>query len=440
MSEVPANDEEMSSSPSAVTDETGPTEVEHSKTADIADPEPGSVPLVSERGNPKFPKALLERGGYDILRMSLNKGLPVWVTAANVLELNVSIEAVLLNIVWHALQSQDADLINMLRLYDWFPSGLLEVHQSKRKLRWDWIMSKDPLEPTIPGDLPPLLHCFWAKGFGQSKAKDDKLIQADTVKSLNFKSFRTILRSVCDFCITTTPGPVEIMGLVRRHWNELQEPSLDNLRSKVQKKKKRIRAKNQAAKKLALRSSSGPSSTSETPVTSQDQAVDPSTANGQSAAGNEEVARLAEVSQPSVQVSVPGLAPPPPGVNLVRTPLVNFQATPPVLGRQPGVGQPRGLLPAPPRFGRGLHTQGRQRAGGYRGRKAWRSFSRGSRGGYANSGNLEVAPNSQSRGSGRTDRGGFSFGPGISWVNCWSCGTANPSQNQVCSYCHNRQF
>ena len=76
MSDVPANDEEMSSSPSAVTDETGPTEVEHSKTADIADPEPGSVPLVSERGNPKFPKALLERGGYDILRMSLNKGLP----------------------------------------------------------------------------------------------------------------------------------------------------------------------------------------------------------------------------------------------------------------------------------------------------------------------------------------------------------------------------
>ena len=119
------------------------------------------------------------------------------------------------------------------------------------------------------------------------------------------------------------------MGLIRRHWNELQEPSLDNLRSKVQKKKKRIRAKNQAAKKLALRSSSGPSSTSETPVVSQDQAVDPSTANGQSAAGNEEVARVAEVSQPSVQVSVPGLAPPPPGVNLVRTPLVNYQATPP---------------------------------------------------------------------------------------------------------------
>ena len=316
----------------------------------------------------------------------------------------------------------------------------MDVPQPKRKLRWDWIMSKDPMEPIIPGDLPPLQHCFWAKGFGQSKAKDDKLVEADAVKTLNYKSFRSILRQVCNTCITTNPGPVEIMGLIRRHWNELKEPSLDNLRSKVQKKKKRIRAKNQAAKKLALRSSSGPSSTSETPVTSQDQAVDPSTANGQSAAGNEEVARVAEVSQPSVQVSVPGLAPPPPGVPIVRTPIVNFQATPPSLGRQPGVVQPRGLLPAPPRYGRGLHGQGRQRGGGYRGRKALRSNFRGPRAGHSNSRPPMVAPNSQSRGNGRTGRGGYGYGPGISWVNCWACGTANPSQNQVCSHCHNCQF
>ena len=440
MSEVPDHDEEMSSSSGAVTDETGPTTVEQSTETSIADPEPGSVPLINEQGNPKFPTALLERGGYDMLRMSLNKGLPAWVTAANVLELNVSIETVLLNIVWYALQSQDADLVSMLRLYDWFPSGLLDVHQSKRTVRWDWIMSKDPGEPAIPGSLPPALHCFWAKGFGVSKAKDDMLIKADTVKSLNFKSFRTILLSVSDFCITKSPGPVEVMGLIRRHWNDLHEPSLDNLRSKVQKKKKRIRAKNQAAKKLALKTSSGPSSSSEPPVVSMDQAVDPSTANGPGAAGNEEVARVAEVGQPSVQFTVPGMAPPPPGVNIVRTPLVNYQATPPVLGRQPGVGQPRGLLPAPPRFGSGPHNQGRQRGGGYRGRKAWRSFSRGSRGGYANSGNQAVASNSQSRGSGRTDRGGSSFGPGISWVNCWSCRTAIPSLNQVCSYCHSSQF
>merc|ERR1711891_83981 len=198
MSDVPAHDEEMSSSSGAVTDETGPTTVEQSTDTSIADPEPGSVPLINEQGNPKFPRALLERGGYDMLRMSLNKGLPAWVTAANVLELNVSIETVLLNIVWYALQSQDADIVSMLRLYDWFPSGLLDVHQSKRTVRWDWIMSKDPGEPAIPGSLPPALHCFWAKGFGVSKAKDEMLIKADVVKSLNFKSFRTILLSVSD--------------------------------------------------------------------------------------------------------------------------------------------------------------------------------------------------------------------------------------------------
>ena len=79
------------------------------------------------------------------------------------------------------------------------------------------------------------------------------------------------------------------MGLIRRHWNELKEPSLDNLRSKVQKKKKRLRAKTQAAKKLAIKSSSGPSTTSDTQVGSQVQAGDPSLATEQNPTGEEEV-------------------------------------------------------------------------------------------------------------------------------------------------------
>ena len=265
----------------AVTEATEPTSVEHDKSAVVADPDPGSVPLVSEHGNPKFPRALLDRGGYEILGMPLNKGLPVWVTAVNVLELHVSIEAVLLNLVDHALQNKDANLPEMLRMYEWFPSGLLDIPQSKRKLRWDWIMSKDPMEPIIPGDVAPLQHCFWVKGYGISKAKDDKLIEADAVKSLNYKSFRAILRQVANTCITTTPGPVEIMGLIRRHWNELKEPTIHDLRSKVQKKKKRLRAKSQAAKKLANKSSSGPSTTSDPQVGSQDQAGDPSPATDQ---------------------------------------------------------------------------------------------------------------------------------------------------------------
>ena len=440
MSDVEAQGGDPSSS-GATTEDHGPATAEQSIEPVVTDPEPGSVPLIKEQGNPKFPRALMERGGYDMLGMSFNKGLPAWVTSTNVLELSTSIEAVLLNITWYVLQTKDADIINMLRIYDWYPGGLLEISQEKRSLRWDWIMARDPKVSTEPGSVGPPQHAFWAKGYGVSMAKDEMLYKADIVKSLNFRSFRSILLQVSEACLAKSLGPVEVMGMIRRHWNDLSEPSLDNLRSKVKSKKKRLKAKTQAAKKLASKnSSSGPKTPTEPPAVSMDLAVDPSTATGPGAAGNEEVARVAEVGQPSVQFTVPGMAPPPPGVNIVRTPLVNYQATPPVLGRQPGVGQPRGLLPAPPRFGSGPHNQGRQRGGGYRGRKASRSFSRGSRGGYANSGNLGVASNSQSRGSGRTDRGGFSFGPGISWVNCWSCRTANPSQNQVCSYCHSSQF
>ena len=68
-------------------------------------------------------------------------------TTVNALELHVSIEAVLLNLVDHALQNKDANWPELLRLYDWFPVGLLDINQQKRKLRWDWIMSKNPNEP-----------------------------------------------------------------------------------------------------------------------------------------------------------------------------------------------------------------------------------------------------------------------------------------------------
>merc|ERR1712030_294157 len=68
----------------------------------------------------------------------------------------------------------------------------------------------------------------------------------------NYKSFRAIVRQVANECITSTPGPVEIMGLCRRHWNDIKEPQVSDLRSRVIKKKKKIREKNRAAKnKLA---------------------------------------------------------------------------------------------------------------------------------------------------------------------------------------------
>ena len=101
MADVQVNDQEMSSSPLASTEAPEPTEVEHDTTAIVTDSDPGSLPLISEHGNPRFPRVLLDGGGYEILGMPINKGLPVWVTSVNALELHVSIEAVLLNLVDH---------------------------------------------------------------------------------------------------------------------------------------------------------------------------------------------------------------------------------------------------------------------------------------------------------------------------------------------------
>ena len=438
MSDVEAQDGDPSSS-GATTEDHGPATAEQSIEPVVTDPEPGSVPLIKEQGNPKFPRALMERGGYDMLGMSFNKGLPAWVTSTNVLELSTSIEAVLLNITWYVLQTKDADIINMLRIYDWYPGGLLEIAQDKRSLRWDWIMAKDPKVSTEPGSVGPPQHAFWAKGYGVSMAKDEMLYKADIVKSLNFRSFRSILLQVSEACLAKSLGPVEVMGMIRRHWNDLSEPSLDNLRSKVKSKKKRLKAKTQAAKKLASKnSSSGPKTPTEPPVVSMDLAVDPSTATGPGTAGNDVVASVAEGVQPGGQSTVPGPAPPIPGVNLVRPPL---QAPPPpLLGRQPAVGFPRGFPPVTARGGRGQHNFGKQRGGGRWGRKNTRSYYRGPRGGSANSGNLDVASNSQSRGGGGTDRGGYGTGPAVSWVYCRYCQAAIPSMNQVCSYCFSSQY
>ena len=438
MSDVGAQDGDPSSS-GAATDDHGPATAEQSIDPDVSDPEPGSVPLIKEQGNPKFPRALMERGGYDMLRMSFNKELPAWVTSTHVLELNTSIEAVLLNITWFVLQTKDADIINMLRIYDWYPGGLLEISQDKRTLRWDWIMAKDPGVSVEAGSVGPPQHAFWAKGYGVCMAKDEMLYKADIVKSLNFRSFRSILLQVSEACLARSLGPVEVMGMIRRHWNDLSEPSLDTLRSKVKSKKKRIKAKSQAAKKLASKnSSSGPKPPTEPPVESMELAVDPSTATGPGTTGNDVVASVAEVVQPGGQVTVPGPAPQLPGVNPVRPPL---QAPPPpLLGRQPAVGIPRGHPPAPARGGCGQQNYGRGRGRGRWGRKNTRSYPRGPRGGYANSGNQDVASNSHSRGGGGTDRGGYGAGSAVSWVYCRFCQSANPSMNQICSYCYSSQY
>ena len=114
MADALATDEEMFSSPVPSPDAHEPTEVEHDTTAVVTDSSPGSAPLITEHGNPRFPRALLDRGGHEILGIPMNMGLPDWVTSATGLELHVSIEAVLLNLVEHAYKHEDANWPELL--------------------------------------------------------------------------------------------------------------------------------------------------------------------------------------------------------------------------------------------------------------------------------------------------------------------------------------
>ena len=125
MAEAQVNDEEMFSSPLPSPDAHEPTEVEHDTTAVVTNSPPGSLPLITEHGNPRFPRDLLVGGGHEILSNPMNIGLPEWVTSATALELHVSIEAVLLNLVEHAFKHRDANWPGLLRLYSWFLRAIL---------------------------------------------------------------------------------------------------------------------------------------------------------------------------------------------------------------------------------------------------------------------------------------------------------------------------
>ena len=65
-------------------------------------PPPGSLVLFKEQGNPKFPKALLVGGGFDILANPICSGVSEWLVSASVLDLNTSIEGVLLHMLRNA--------------------------------------------------------------------------------------------------------------------------------------------------------------------------------------------------------------------------------------------------------------------------------------------------------------------------------------------------
>ena len=91
-----------------------PPTSEQNISDDASTSPPGSLPLISERGNPRFPRDLLVGGGFDILANPINVGFPEWLVSATAVDLHTSIEAVLLNLVESALKNRDKNGLNCL--------------------------------------------------------------------------------------------------------------------------------------------------------------------------------------------------------------------------------------------------------------------------------------------------------------------------------------
>ena len=201
------------------------------------DPAPplGSLALFRD-GSFKFPKALLVGGGFKILSNPICQGLSEWMVSESVLDLNTSTEGVLLFMLRNALANGDKSWAELLKSFDWFPKVLFDIGQPKQDARWTWIESKQPADLDNLEETPH--HSFWLSGYGNDKVKDDRMIESNCYKTLNYRGFRDIIRSVAAEVKLTTPGPIEIGNLGRRHWNALKEPSIIDLKKRVVKKKK----------------------------------------------------------------------------------------------------------------------------------------------------------------------------------------------------------
>ena len=85
---------------------------------------------------------------------------------------------------------------------------------AKRAARWLWIQS---LEPNDHADLVGTpRHSFWLAGYSNDKGKDDRMIESNGYKTLNYREFRDIIRSVASEVKSNNLGPIEIGNLGRR--------------------------------------------------------------------------------------------------------------------------------------------------------------------------------------------------------------------------------
>ena len=112
-----------------------PSEDVQSQNGDDPVPAPGSLSLFRDGGF-KFPKALLEGGGSDILRNPIAHGLQEFLLSESILDVNTSIEGVLLYMLEQALENGDKSWPELLKSFAWFPRVLFDVGPAKRDARW----------------------------------------------------------------------------------------------------------------------------------------------------------------------------------------------------------------------------------------------------------------------------------------------------------------
>ena len=124
------------------------------------------------------------------------------------------------------------------------------------------------------------------------------MIESNGYKTLNYKEFRGIIRSVASEVVTNNLGPIEIGGLSRRHWNALKEPTIVDLKKRVVKKKKKTRAKSIKKQKQ------NPPAAADPQVEALGQAQAPAQAADQAPPGGSEAMEVAADGNPNAQLPV----------------------------------------------------------------------------------------------------------------------------------------
>ena len=114
-------------------------------------------------------------------------GLQDYFLSEGIFDVNTSIEGVMLFMLRNALDNKGENLPELLLGFSWFPRVLSDVSQAKRDACWQWITEHEQEDPDSLKTIPK--HSFWLPGFGNDKMKDDRMIEANGYKILNYAEF-----------------------------------------------------------------------------------------------------------------------------------------------------------------------------------------------------------------------------------------------------------